>query len=478
VLLPLLVLAPLLLAAVAFALPAARLRPRVLLAGAALHAAGVTVLWVRRPGPALGGWLAVDAPGLLALSTVSVVFLVCAVYVQGYLAVHPERDNRVFVGSLLVLLAAMTAVSLAQHLGLLWVVIELTTLSTAPLIYFKHDALSLEATWKYLMVCSLGIALALLGTFFLALASAGPGGPRSLLVGELVAGGPALSRPWVRAAFVFLLAGYGTKMGLAPFHAWKPDAYGEAPGVLGALLSGGVTNIAFLALVRVLQVCNAAGEGPFARKSMVGIGLLSMMVAVTFIVGQRDVKRLLAYSSVEHMGILALGVGLGGAASAGAFFHMVNNGLAKSVLFLTAGNIQRAFGSKRVDQIRGAARRLPVSGAAFLAGFLAITGSPPFSPFYSELAILDGALGGRRFVVAALFLVLLAAVFVAMGAAVLRVVQGDPGDAPVPAKFRDAALTAGPPLALVLLVLLLGVWVPRRLLDLFQAAASLVGGAP
>jgi hydrogenase-4 component F len=471
----LLVLAPLVLAAVAFALPA-RLRPRVLLAGAVLHASGVAGLWVWRPAPALAGWLAVDAAGLLALSTASAVFLVSAVYVLGYLAAHPERDNRVFVSSLLVLLAAMTGVSLAQHLGLLWVVIELTTLSTAPLIYFKHDARSLEATWKYLMVCSIGIALALLGTFFLALSSAGPGGPHTLLVRDLVAAGPSLSRPWVRGAFVLLLVGYGTKMGLAPFHAWKPDAYGEAPGVLGALLSGGVTNLAFLALVRVLQVCHAAGEGAFTRGILVAIGLLSMTVAAVFIVGQRDLKRLLAYSSVEHMGILALGVGLGGAASAGAFFHMVNNGLAKGVLFLAAGNIQRAFGSKHTDHVRGAARLLPVSGPLFLAGFLAVTGSPPFSPFFSELAILGGALRDGRAAVSAAFVVLLAVIFVAMGATVLRVVQGDPGDVEVRPEFRDVALTAGPPLALMLGVLALGLWVPRGLLDLFDAAAATIGG--
>ncbi|BDG02570.1 complex I subunit 5 family protein [Anaeromyxobacter oryzae] len=472
----LLVLVPLALAAVAFALPAGRRRPRVLLAGAIVHAAGVAALWVLRPAPALGGWLAVDAAGLLALTTASAVFLVCAVYVQGYLAAHPERDDRVFVSSLLVLLAAMTAVSLAQHLGLLWVVIEVTTLSTAPLIYFKHDARSLEATWKYLMVCSIGIALALLGTFLLAVASAGPGGPRSLLVADLVAAAPALSRPWVRGAFVFLLAGYGTKMGLAPFHAWKPDAYGEAPGVLGALLSGGVTNLAFLALVRVLTVCHAAGEGAFARGALLGVGLLSMAVAAIFIVGQRDVKRLLAYSSVEHMGILALGVGLGGAASSGAFFHMVNNGLTKGVLFLTAGNIQRAFGSKHVDHLRGAARLLPLSGPLFLAGFLAVTGSPPFSPFFSEFAILSGALQDGRFLVSAAYLLLLAVIFVAMGVTVLRVVQGDPGDVEVRPEFRDAALTAGPPLALMLVVLALGLFVPRGLLALFDAAAAAVGG--
>ena len=189
--------------------------------------------------------------------------------------------------------------------------IEITTLSTAPLIYFNHNAQSLEAAWKYLLVCSLGIALALLGTFFLALSGAGPDGPRSLLLDDLVRAGPQLSRPWVRAAFVFLLVGYGTKMGLAPLHSWKPDAYGEAPGLLGALLAGGVTNFAFLSVVRVFQVTSAAGEGAFARDALVGIGLLSMALAAVFMVGQRDFKRMLAYSSVEHMGILARGAGPG-----------------------------------------------------------------------------------------------------------------------------------------------------------------------
>ena len=173
----LLVLVPLGLAAVAFAVGDQRRRPRVLLAGAAFHAALVAWFWVRPPAPALEGWLALDAPGKLVLSTASALFLACAVYAQGYLAYRRAWDNRVFVGGLLVLLPALTVVALSQHLGLLWVAIEVTTLATAPLIYFTHSALALEAAWKYLLVCSLGIALALLGTFFLALASAGPGGP-------------------------------------------------------------------------------------------------------------------------------------------------------------------------------------------------------------------------------------------------------------------------------------------------------------
>jgi hydrogenase-4 component F len=470
-----LIAAPLALAVLAFAMPAARWRPPVLLVGGLAHAVAMADLWADPPAPILDGWLAIDAAGQLVLFLVSTLFLVCAVYAQGYLARRRDRDNRGFVGGLLVLLSATSAVALAQHLGLLWVAIELTTLSTAPLIYFNHNEHSLEAAWKYLVVCSVGIAFALLGTFLLALGSAGPGGPRSLLLADLIAAGPSLSGPWVRFAFVFLLAGYGTKMGLAPFHAWKPDAYGEAPGLLGAILSGGVTSVAFLAIVRVLQVCTAAGEGPFARQALLAIGLLSIGLAAVFLVRQRDFKRMLAYSSVEHMGILVLGVGVGGGAGFGAFWHLVNNGLTKGVLFLTAGNIHRAFGSKRTDQVRGAARALPLSGPIFLASFLAITGSPPFAPFFSEFAILNGAVQAGALMPAAAYLVGLAVIFVGMGATVLGLVQGVPPAGATEPGMGDSALTAGPPLALLAAVLALGLWLPAPLRTLIEQAARLVG---
>jgi hydrogenase-4 component F len=470
------VLAPLLLAAVAFALPRPALRPPMLVVGALLHAAGVAQLWTLSTTPRPGAWLAIDAPGLLAITTTSALFLVCAVYAQGYLARRRDRDNRSFVSGLLLLLGAVTVVALSQHMGLLWVAIEITTLSTAQLIYFNRNQRSLEAAWKYLVVCSVGIAMALLGTFLLALASAAPGGPRTLVVEDLAAAGSTLSGPWLRAAFVFMLAGYGTKMGLAPFHAWKPDAYGEAPGLLGALLSGGVTSVAFVALVRMLRVCNAAGEGPFARQGLVAIGLLSLGLASLFVIGQRDFKRLLAYSSVEHMGILVLGVGIGGAAATGAFFHLVTNGLTKGVLFLAAGNIHRAFGSKRTEVVRGAARLLPVSGPVFLVAFLAITGSPPFAPFFSEFAILYGAVKAGAFVSAAVFLLCLSVIFVGMGATILGVVQGAPPEDLRTTSFGDSLLTAGPPLALMAAVLALGLWVPAPLRALFEAAAAGIGG--
>jgi hydrogenase-4 component F len=467
---------PLALAAVALLVPSNRRRPLVLLAGALLHAAGVAALFASPPPARPGAWLAFDPLAKVTLLTTTALFVAAAIYAQGYLARRDDRDNRVFVGGLLFLIATMTTVALSHHLGLSWVAIEATTLASAPLIYFNHNARSLEAAWKYLLICSLGIALALLGTFFLALSGAAPGGPRSLLLEDLIQAGPMLSRPWVRAAFVFLLVGYGTKMGLAPLHSWKPDAYGEAPGLLGALLAGGLTNFAFLSIVRVFQVTRAAGDEAFARDALVGLGLLSIALAAVFVVGQRDFKRMLAYSSVEHMGILALGVGLGGAAAGGAFFHSMNNGLTKGVLFLSAGNIHRAFGSKTTDDVRGAARRLPISGPLFLAGFLAITGSPPFSPFFSEFAILNGAFGEGRFLVGGLFLALLAVIFVGMATTVLAVVQGDPGDAPLVPNSGDSWLTAAPPFALMLLVLLLGLFLPKGLSDLFGAAAQLVGG--
>jgi hydrogenase-4 component F len=470
------ILAPAALAAVAFGVPSNRRRPLALLPGAALHAAGVAALFASPPPSHAGAWLVFDPMAKVTLLTTTVLFLAAAVYAQGYLARRSDRDNRVFVAGLLFMLAAMTAVALSHHLGLSWVAIETTTLASAPLIYFNHNARSLEATWKYLLICSIGIALALLGTFFLALSGAGPHGPQSLLLEDLIAAGPSLSRPWVRAAFVLLLVGYGTKMGLAPLHSWKPDAYGEAPGLLGALLAGGLTNFAFLALVRVFQVTRAAGEDAFARDALVGLGLFSVGLAAVFVVGQKDFKRMLAYSSVEHMGILALGLGLGGGAAAGAFFHCLNNGLTKGVVFLSAGNIHRAFGSKTTDEVRGAARLLPLSGPLFLAGFLAVTGSPPFSPFFSEFAILNGAFGAGRFAVGALFLAFLAVIFVGMGTTVLAVVQGDPGRPPRGRITRDHWLMAAPPLVLMVVVLLLGLFLPQALKDLFGAAAALVGG--
>jgi hydrogenase-4 component F len=263
-------------------------------------------------------------------------------------------------------------------------------------------------------------------------------------------------------------------MGLAPMHTWKPDAYGEAPGLAGALLAGGLTSCAFLALLRFYQICAAAGEIEFAREIMVFMGLLSMVVAAVFMSRQRDYKRMLAYSSVEHVGILVLGIGLGGLATFGALLHLINNALTKGVLFLAAANIHRAYGSKTIDQVSGALRRVPVSGALFLAGFFAVTGAPPFGPFLSEFTILRGAVESERYGVAAAFLVVLFVVFIGMGATVLAVVQGKPRDDLPDTGVRDTIGTVGPALVLLVAVLVLGVWVPPALEDALRDAATYV----
>jgi hydrogenase-4 component F len=370
-----------------------------------------------------------------------------------------------------------TGIALAQHLAVVWVAVEGATLSTAVLIYFNHNARSLEAAWKYLVIGSVGIALALLGSLFVAYAALhGAAGDESLLFSALHAHAEGLSRPWLRAGFVLLLVGYGTKMGLAPMHSWKPDAYGEAPGIIGALLAGGMTNCAFLALLRVYRVMEAAGEGAFARELFLAIGLLSMAVAAAFMAGQTDFKRMLAYSSVEHMGILVAGIGLGGVAVLGSLLHVVNNALTKVVLFLSAGNIHRAYGKKTTDDVRGALRRVPISGGLFLAGFLAVTGSPPFGPFISELTILTGAMAGRHYVAAGLFLLFLVIIFIGMGSTVLAVVQGPCSAEAAPGDFRDSVWKASPMLVALALVLVMGVWIPDFVYDVVRAAARDLGG--
>ncbi len=473
-----LVLVPLLFALGAAAAPSNHWRPRFVPLAAALHFA-ITIAAVREEGvSALSGWLVIDELSRVVLPLLSLLFFVCSWYVPTYLALRPDKSNRVFCAALLAFLAMMTLIAESHHLGLMWVALEANTLASAPLIYFNNNPRSLEATWKYILIGGVGIALALLGSFFLAYSALHSGLETSLLFDDLVRQAPRLSRPWLHSAFVLLFVGYGTKLGLAPMHTWKPDAYGEAPGLVGALLAGGLTTCAFLALLRFFQICSAAGEGAFARDLMVTMGLVSMAVAGVFMARQRDFKRMLAYSSVEHVGILVLGVGIGGAATFGALLHVINNALTKGVMFLSAANIHRAYGSKTTDRVGGALRRVPVSAALFLAGFFAVTGSPPFGPFLSEFTILRATVSAGRYGVAALFLVFLFVVFVGMGSTVLAVVQGEPKPDLPDTDFRDSIGTVLPILVLLALVLLLGVYVPPVLDRSLHDAARFVEATP
>ncbi|RPI21596.1 MAG: NADH dehydrogenase FAD-containing subunit [Acidobacteria bacterium] len=484
-----LILLPTICAAAVFVLGGTRLR-RVLLVGAAIGHAGMTALaWWRVPQPALAGWLSLDAPGLLFLTVTSALFLAAALYALGYLAFEPlgnvtdleegflfkNAPEAVFISCMLIFLASMTLVTASRHFGLLWIGIEATTLASAPLIYFHRHHRSLEATWKYLLICSVGIALALLGNFFLGAAVAPSSGRASLLLDDLLKNPGALNPAWLKAAFVLMLIGYGTKMGLAPLHTWLPDAHSEAPSVVSALLSGALLNCAFLGILRIYQLCGAAGQGAMCQKALLTLGVVSVAVGAVFILGQSDFKRLLAYSSVENMGLLAIGLGVGGVGTIGALFHAVNHSLVKGMLFLLAGNILVVYRTKAIAPVRGLLRRLPWTGALWLAGFLAITGTPPFSPFFSKFLILKACFDSGHWLVGVLLLFLLAVIFIGMAKACLSMSQGIPEPDNVPAPVRGW-LTVLPPAALAGIALWLGLGIPVQLVGLLDAAARALGG--
>lgn len=451
-----------------------RTRPWVLPVVGVVHAALSLRLLVAPPPVAPGAWLAFDPVARALLPMVSLLFLVCACYGVAYLRVRAERPNRTFVALMLAMLGLMSAAHQARHLGLLWIATEALTLAAVPLLHFNATPRAFEATWKYLLVGGTGIALSLLGSFCLGYASLHGGGGGDLTFVALGAQGAGLSRPWVLAAWVLLLAGYGTKMGLAPMHTWKPDAYGEASGIVGALLAGGVTTVAFTAILRVRTVVVAAGEGAAADRTLLAIGLFSLIVAALFLLGTRDFKRMLAYSSVEHMGILAVAAGLGRVGVWAALFHVWNNSLTKGALFLSAGNIRRAAGASTMDEVRGMATLTPQSAAIFVAGLFAVTACPPFGPFFSELLVVRTAFAEGRTDVAVVFLAGLLFAFFGLTRVVFGIVDGRPRVAARAGsrRFRESAGLIVPPLLLLGCSLWLGLATPDVLREAWDGAVA------
>ena len=489
---PLLILIPFVSGVIALMMPADRPRRTLLITAAIVHFLLTFTSYTAKP--ALNGWLAIDALGCLFLLISSTLFLVASIYGIGYLAREKKLEQVVHIdfetsslfengpeslltGCLLFFLTAMTLVCVSNHLGLLWVAIEATTLATAPLIYFHRHRKSLEATWKYLLICSIGIALALFGNFLLAVStSSGRVDELPLLLDYLLRRAPGFQPQWLKAAFIFLLVGYGTKMGLAPLHTWLPDAHSESPSFVSALLSGALLNCAFLGILRAQQILIAAGLAEFGQELLVGFGLLSMALAATFILKQMDFKRMLAYSSVEHMGILALGIGLGGSAAFGALFHAINHSFTKGMLFLVAGNILTVMKSKSTIKIRGLLHIMPVSAVLWLAGFFAITGSPPFGSFLSEFTILKAAIEQGHMAIAIAYALILSVIFIVMASIFLRMCLGQPRNVEHVTPYESWSMIL-PPLVLCAFILILGVYMPPILSRLLQEAANQLGGA-
>jgi hydrogenase-4 component F len=469
-----LILLPVVAGALAYLGRTPRARNMLLVGTAVIHAAGVSRAWSHPAVAAFGGWLAVDALGLIVLTAVSILFLAVSTYTVGFLQIDSPRGGRVFVACLLAFLGAATLVSVAHHLALLWIGMEATTLSLAPLVFHRRDKRSLEAVWKYLVLSSVGIGLALLGTFFLASAQVLG---RPLVLEDLVQHAGTMQPGLLRGAFVFLLVGYGTKMGLAPLHAWKPDTYGEAPSLVAGLMAGALTSCAFLGLARIVEVMSAAGQSDFMRPPLIALGVTSLVVSAAFIIGQTDLKRLLAYSSVEHMGILVLGLAIGGAGDYGTVLHLFNNGLSKGLMFLAVGNVVLFYRTSEAAGVRGVLQRAPWTGVLLIVGLFAVTGSPPFGLFVSELTILAAAIHGGFVWLAVVIMALLAVIFIGMAKMILDVAYGTSAETAEPAREKFT-LIAGP-VALMAIVLMLGLYLPEPLRDLLgQAARALGGSAP
>lgn len=437
------------------------------------HLLAALSFWRGPRDPQFHPFLGLDAVGQLVLTIISGLFFVVSIYLAGFLKEKRHRSNRIFMGSLLCLLSIMTVITMSRHMGLLWIAIEAATLLSAFSINYFRTPQSIEATWKYLLISSVGVALGLLGTLFLAISATTI---ETVFLRDILNNATALSPSWLKLSVIFLLVGYGTKMGLAPMHTWKPDTYGEAPAPVGALMSGALTGCAFLAVFRVMQICFHAGLREFMSPVLILLGMLSLGIAAIFITGQKDFNRMLGYSSIEHMGIVVLGMGLGGAGVWAGLFHLVNNAFAKGLMFLVAGNLHQNFRTKKTANIQGVLHRLPATGAFLIFGLIVIAGFPPFGIFYSELLILREALAAQRYGIVLFYFLLLSVIFWGFSKAILSMALGEPpGDVRNDDVKKESFLLTIPLVILTVFLFLTGVFVPDALYNLLDDASRLLG---
>ena len=430
------------------------------------------------------GYILIDGLSAWVILCAAIVYLLASLYAVGYMRLLKEEEPRLPLFYALFAGFALTTLvgPMMNNAGLYWIAIELTTLVSTFLVAFERAPESIEAAWKYIIVVSAGISLALLGTVLFYWAGSLVIGPTyDMTWAALRSAAPNMNRPLLILAFLLVLIGYGTKIGLAPMHTWLPDAHSEGPTPVSALLSGALLNTAMIGLVRYLAIADAADVGPVPRLTLIGLGLVSLIVATLFIVRQEGIKRLMAYSSVEHMGVIALGVGFGGVFGlAGALYHMLNHSLNKSLMFFGAGSMMRSYQTKDIGEIHSVSMRFPVVGALWLAGAVAITGAPPFGLFASELSILRAGLqthaGWASFVMAVLLII----IFIAF-LNHFRRMYFEPTDRTVVARQNQAAPTVVSawcilPMWLALLPLLgLGLWWPQAVWTYFGVIAHSLG---
>jgi len=445
-----------------------------------LVAAAVLTARVVTDGPmlVLDKLFFVDSFNVFLVALTAFVGFTTSIFSRPYMRIERERGHvnaarlRLYHAMYQLFNFTMLLALLTNNMGILWVALEAATLTTVLLVSLYRTPASLEAAWKYFILCGVGIAQALFGTillFFAAEKLLGAGGG-ALLWTELDAVKAQLEPTVLSIAFVFLLVGYGTKVGLVPLHNWLPDAHAEGPTPVSAVLSGLLLNVALYAVVRCKVLVEGAIPTAFAKNLMMGFGLLSVVVAAFLLSRQKDIKRLFAYSSIEHMGIVTFAFGMGGPiANFAGLLHMTVHSLTKSAIFFAVGHATQKCGTQMIDGIRGLITTSPVIGWGLMIGTLAILGMPPFGVFASEFLILTTAMREQPWATPFL-LVALGIAFAAVFSKVQPMAFGEPVEARLP--HRPAMVPVFVHLAIVLM---LGLWIPPFLAAWYRQAAQLIG---
>jgi len=469
-------LLPMQAAALSWARPTSPLAPLITLASAGvtlvltLHVCAQVLAGNRVV--AVPGWVGVDGLSALILLLVAIVGFTATLFSWGYVraVAHTSRQIRVYYANYNLFLFSMLAVPLLIQPNLVWTAVELTTLFSVLLVSFENTGAALEAAWKYVVLTITGAAIALLGFLVLSWAYRKTGGQLYTWAG-LTAAATTMNPHLMKASFLLILVGFGVKVGLVPLHTWLPDAHSQAPSPVCALLSGVETTVVLYAILRLVPIMKAAPVLD-AANSALAMGLLSTGVASFMLLRVRDYKRLFAFSTVEHMGIVLTAVGLSNPdAYYGAMYQLLNHALTKSFCFYAAGAALLLTGTREISAVRGLIRTSPVAGSALLLGGLAIAGAPPFSVFLSEFSIFRAGLNEGRYVVIGLLAFFVTIAFFGVMFHVNRMVFGKPSeDSPKP-----AALPATCVLALALasvLIIFLGLYLPAPLHALLRLAAS------